>query len=307
MKGICVKYLLAVLVGLCLLLSNVLHAQEKTVQDLAWVVGPTKAQFGANASMQVPEGYAFLGPDGAKEFNRLTQNPDTGVDEYVVAKQDLSWIAFFSFDPVGYVKDDEKLDPVDLLKSVTEGTEASNEERKENGWDPIHVTGWAFKPQYDGGIKSLEWAFRLKGENSSGETVNYNTRLLGRRGVMQVLMLTSPEELQVAVSDFKAKLPGFTFNAGESYAEYRAGDHVAEYGLAALVTGGAAAVASKKGLFAAIGVFLLKMWKVLLVGVIALGAGFRKFFGGKSKDNGRAKDQDKDSGEDKDNDKDAAS
>ena len=95
------KHLLMAFVGLCLLLSNALFAQEKTIQDLPWVVGPTKAQLGTNASMQLPEGYAFLGPDGAKEFNRITENPDSGVDEYVVAKQDLSWIAFFSFDLVG--------------------------------------------------------------------------------------------------------------------------------------------------------------------------------------------------------------
>ena len=280
------KRLLALFAFACLFLTNALFAQEKKIQDLPWELGPTKGQIGASASIQVPEGYAFLGPAGAREFNRITENPESGVEEYILAKQDLSWIAFFSFDLVGYVKDDEKLDPDELLSSVTEGTEASNEERKANGWDPIHVTGWSFKPQYDSGIKSLEWAFRLKGEHSSGETINYNTRLLGRRGVMQVLLLTSPEELQASVTDFKSKLPGFAFTAGENYADFRAGDHVAEYGLAALVTGGAAAVAAKKGFFAAIGLFLLKMWKLVLVGVVAVGAGFRKVFGGKDVDKG---------------------
>lgn len=282
------KRLLSVLMALGLLACNLAFAQAKQVGDLPWIKGPTTGQIGATASIKVPEGYAFLGPDGAREFNRITENPDTGIDEYILAKDDLSWIAFFSFDPVGYVKDDEKLDADDLLQSVTDGTEASNEERKRNGWDPIHVTGWSFKPQYDAGIKSLEWAFRLKGEHSQGETINYNTRLLGRKGVMQVLLLTGPEELQASVSDFKARLPGFSFSRGETYADFRAGDHVAEYGLAALVTGGAAAVAAKKGLFAAIGIFLLKMWKLVIVGVIAVGAGVRKFFGGK--DSGKDKD-----------------
>lgn len=281
------KRLLAVFAALCLFVSQAASAQAKKVEDLPWVVGPTKAQLGSNASIQVPEGYAFLGPAGAKEFNRLTENPESSVDEYIVAKQDFSWIAFFSFDLVGYVKDDQALDADALLASVTEGTEAANEERKENGWDPIHVTGWSFKPQYDGTVKSLEWAFRLKGERSSEETVNYNTRLLGRRGVMQVLLLTSPEQLKASVADFKAKLPGFAFNSGESYADFRAGDHVAEYGLAALVTGGAAAVAAKKGFFAVIGVFLLKMWKLLVIALAAGAAGIRKFFGGKGKDEGQ--------------------
>lgn len=83
------------------------------------------------------------------------------------------------------------------------------------------------------------------------------------------------------MDDFKAQLPGFTFNDGDRYADFRPGDHVAEYGLAALVTGGAAAVAAKKGVFAAIGIFLLKMWKLLLVAMAGGFAAIRKFFGGK--------------------------
>lgn len=275
------KKRMAATLAMGLLWCNLALAQAKDVSELPWVEGPTNGQVGANAQIRVPEGYAFLGPDGAREFNRLTENPDSGVDEYVLAKDDLSWVAFFSFDPVGYVKDDDKLEADDLLKSVTEGTEASNEERKKNGWDSIHVTGWAFKPQYDSGIKSLEWAFRLKGEHSSGESINYNTRLLGRRGVMQVLLVTGPDKLQASVADFKSKLPGFNFKDGDRYADFRSGDHVAEYGLAALVTGGAAAVAAKKGVFAAIGIFLLKMWKLVMVGLAAVAAGIRKFFGGK--------------------------
>lgn len=274
------RWIVAVLAA-GLLASNLAFAQAKDVSELAWVEGPTTAQIAGKATLKVPEGYAFLDPAGAREFNRLTENPDSGVNEYVLAKDDLSWVAFFTFDPVGYVKDDEKLEADDLLKSVTEGTEASNEERKRNGWDAVHVTGWAFKPQYDGGIKSLEWAFRLKGEKSEGESVNYNTRLLGRRGVMQVLLVTGQDGLQTSVSDFKARLPGFSFTDGERYADFRPGDHVAEYGLAALVTGGAAAVAAKKGVFAAIGIFLLKMWKLLLVGLVGGFAVIRKFFGGK--------------------------
>ena len=282
------KHLMAaVLAAACLFASDVSaqdassQGQKSPIDALPWQAGPMVGHIGNTATINVPEGYKFLGPAGAKEFNRLTENPSPDVDEYLLAKQDYSWIAFFSFNNSGYVKDDEKLDADELLKSTTEGTEASNEERKDNGWQPVHVTGWAFKPQYDQGLKSLEWAFRLKGEGSDGESINYNTRLLGRRGVIEVLVLTTPENLQAGVADFKTKLPGFTFNAGEKYAEFRDGDKVAEYGLAALVTGGAAAIAAKKGLFTVIGVFLLKMWKLVLVGFAAAGAGIKKLFGKK--------------------------
>jgi len=274
--------LAAMLAAACLFVSNAYAQDDNALDRLPWQAGPTTGQIGATATIKVPEGYKFMGPEGAREFNRLTENPSPDVDEYVLAKQDYSWIAFFSYSDVGYVKDDEKLDADDLLKSVSEGTEEGNEERRDNGWAPVHVTGWAFKPQYDNGLKSLEWAFRLKGEDSDGESINYNTRLLGRSGVMEVLVLTSPEQLQAAIADFKTRLPGFTFNPGQTYAEFRSGDRMAEYGLAALVTGGAAAVAAKKGVFAAIGLFLLKMWKLILVGLAAAGAAMRKFFGKKS-------------------------
>ncbi|UHQ19037.1 DUF2167 domain-containing protein [Lysobacter sp. KIS68-7] len=274
-----IKHLMAAtLAAACLFVSTVSAQESNPIDALPWQAGPMTGKIGNNATIEVPAGYKFLGPAGAKEFNRLTENPSPDVDEYLLAKQDYQWIAFFSFSDVGYVKDDEKLDADDLLKSTTEGTEESNKERKENGWRPVHVTGWAFKPQYDKGLKSLEWAFRLKGEGQSGESINYNTRLLGRRGVIEVLVLTTEQDLQASVADFKTKLPGFAFNPGEKYAEFRDGDRIAEYGLAALVTGGAAAVAAKKGLFGVIGVFLLKMWKLALIGIAAVGAAVKKFF-----------------------------
>lgn len=274
----------AITAVMMLFVATTATAQPNSIDELPWQLGPTHGKIGTSATVKVPEGYVFLDPAGARDLNRLTQNPSPAVDEYVLAKKDLSWIAFFSFNPSGYVKDNETLEPEALLKSVSDGTEASNEERRNNGWAPIHVTGWAFQPKYDTTIKSLEWAFRLKGEQSADESINYNTRLLGRRGVMEVQLVTSPDQLQASVADFKAKLPGYAFNAGETYAEFREGDHVAEYGLAALVTGGAVAVASKKGLFAVIGAFLLKGWKLILIVVAAAGAGLRKFFG--SKDQG---------------------
>ena len=211
-------------------------------------------------------------------FNEINENPPSGVDEYVVAPLDLSWVAYFTFNEVGYVKDDEKLDADEILSSVREGTEQGNAERRERGWDTLNVLGWSFKPQYDNQLNSLEWAILLETATAKAKVVNYNTRLLGRRGVMEVTLVSSPETLDASIADFKRLMPGYSFNAGEKYAEFQPGDHVAEYGLAALITGGAAAVAAKKGWFAAIGVFLVKAWKLLLVGLVAFGAGLRKLF-----------------------------
>jgi len=64
---------------------------------------------------------------------------------------------------------------------------------------------------------------------------------------MQVVLVSSPETLDQSVGSLKKALGGYDFTRGEKYAEFRPGDHVAEFGLAALIAGGAAAVATKKG------------------------------------------------------------
>jgi uncharacterized membrane-anchored protein len=61
------------------------------------------------------------------------------------------------------------------------------------------------------------------------------------------------------------------------------GDKVATYGLAALVLGGAAAIATKKGLWAVIGGFLIAKAKLLIAGIVAVGAGLRRILTGRKK------------------------
>jgi uncharacterized membrane-anchored protein len=82
---------------------------------------------------------------------------------------------------------------------------------------------------------------------------------------MHAILVSDPESLEREIAEFKTALTGYDFTAGQRYAEFRAGDKVAEYGLAALVLGGAAAVATKTGFFKAFG-------KLIVVGVVALGA-----------------------------------
>ncbi|HEX7769105.1 MAG TPA: DUF2167 domain-containing protein, partial [Dokdonella sp.] len=81
-----------------------------------------------------------------------------------------------------------------------------------------------------------------------------------------------PETIERDVASFKRSLDGFHFNPGETYAEYREGDRVAEYGLTALVAGGAVAIAAKTG-------FLAKFWKLIVGGVVAGFAALGKLFG----------------------------
>lgn len=256
------------------------HSQEPVdpIDNLNWQKGPTTVLVGSNAQMNLPSGYRFLDAGESKKFMELTQNLSSG-DEYVLAPDDFSWWTVFTFSDVGYVKDDEKLDSVELLSSIKSGTEAGNEERKSRGWSTMTVTGWRYEPRYDKSTQLLEWAFSAVNDSDKVPIINYNTRLLGRKGVMEVVLVADPENLDFAVSNFKGAIKGFRFNAGETYAEYQEGDHVAEYGLAALVAGGAAAVATKKGLWPLLLAFFAKGWKLIILGFLGIGALIKKFFG----------------------------
>jgi len=82
----------------------------------------------------------------------------------------------------------------------------------------------------------------------------------------------SPEHLDDAVEQFNTILTGFTYTPGHTYAEWKAGDPVAKYGLTALIVGGAGAVALKSGLFG-------KFWKVIIIGVAAVASALKRAIG----------------------------
>ena len=170
-----------------------------------------------------------------------------------------------------------------MLTSIKEGTEVGNEERRKRGWETMSITGWRFEPRYDKSTQLLEWAISAVNDADKAPIINYNTRLLGRKGVMEVVLVADPAGLDTAVSQLKSTLKGFSYVPGETYAEFREGDHVAEYGLAALVAGGAAAVITKKGLWPVIAAFFLKFWKLALLAVAGVGMFFKKMFGGGDK------------------------
>ena len=245
----------------------------KQIQGLGWVHGPADANIGGLATITVPKGLSFLDGPNTRKFLELNLNPPRD-NHYTLSSRDLSWFAVFYFESAGYVKDDEKLDPDALLKSLQGSDDRANAERKRLSMPAINTVGWHVPPHYDPETKRLEWGVKLRQSDVGTDVVNYTIRILGRRGVMHVTLVSDPRELDKDIVAFKGALGGYGFVAGEKYAEFKAGDRVAEYGLAALVLGGAAAVATKTG-------FGKALIKFIGIGVVALfgavAAFFRKF------------------------------
>jgi uncharacterized membrane-anchored protein len=249
------------------------------MKKLPWQVGPGTGDVGSRSKIDIPDGARLLPESSGSRFLELTGNlPEQG-DTVLIRK---GWWATLSFDDSGYVKDDEKLDADALLASMRKNEEAANDERKKRGMPTLTNEGWIVPPHYDPATRYLEWGVRLRASDSPQPVVNYTMRLLSRHGSETVILVTSPETLQADVADLHQVLGGYKFNAGETYAEFRPGDHVAEFGLGALVLGGAAAAAVKAGWFKGLLVALAAAWKLVAAGVVAAFAGLKRLFGRKS-------------------------
>jgi len=110
--------------------------------------------------------------------------------------------------------------------------------------------------------------------------VNYNTYVLGREGYVSLNLITNASTVEADKPAAHELLGAVNFNDGKRYGDFNSStDKVAAYGLAALIGG----IAAKKlGLLAAIGVFVVKFAKVILVGVAAAGGAVAKFFKGRN-------------------------
>lgn len=305
------KHFIALAVALVLLLSVQLQAQNKnenksskanssatekaidpktsqeedsadSLNSIKWQNGPAKASMKNIAQINLPEGYIFASGEDISKFLELTGNIPNNREVGVLAPNNLDWFVIFEFSDIGYVKDDEKdkLDADAILESIKKSNELANEERRKRGWPTLDVIGWKQTPKYDSQTNNLEWAILGKGQKE--EIVNFNTRLLGRRGVIEANLVIDPKKLDSTVPIFKDLLKSHEFQTGQKYAEYRSGDKIAEYGLVALVTGGAAVAATKLGLFGKFWQFLLlilaKTGKLLILVVVGLGGVLKKIF-----------------------------
>jgi uncharacterized membrane-anchored protein len=250
-----------------------------------WHKGPYTAKLGSVAELKVPAGYEFADGNGARRYLELTHNPsqgnELGIFTPIGQEKADSWIVLFDFDETGYIKDDEKssIDADKLLESMKQGTESDNEERKKRGWTAFHLTGWQTRPFYDQSTNNLTWGILGTSEDpKEGDTINYATRILGRRGVMRVDLVLDPSLQTATLPRFKEAMKGFSFTGGSRYADFVKGDKVAEYGLTALIAGGATAIALKTGFFAKLLAMLAGLWKVIAIGFAALLSRIKNIF-----------------------------
>ncbi len=158
------------------------------------------------------------------------------------------------------------------------GVAKENKERERAGYQTFELVGWAAHPRYDAATHKLYWAKNLRVSDPREDTLNYNIRILGRKGVLNLNAVAGMSQLSEIEQSTPTLLAAIDFNAGNRYADFNAssGDKVATYGIAALVAGG---VAAKVGLFKGIWIALLAAKKFVIIAIAAIGTWIRKLTG----------------------------
>lgn len=263
---------------MAVLMASAALAQQSPAEMIAalnWQVAPAVGHVSDKAEMKLTGSLQFLDAPNTDNFLKANGNLSQKTSYTIVnANGKANWFAILQYIDEGYVKDDEKIDADALLTSLKEGNVQINEAKRKQGLPTMTLMGWYFPPRYDSVSKRLEWGTSLRDDATKSITVNVTTKILGRGGYTAAILVSGPESMETDLIDFKQALKNYDYVNGEKYREWKEGDKVAAYGLGALVLGGAAAVATKKGGFKL-------LWVAVLAAASAVWAGIKKLFGKK--------------------------
>ena len=253
------------------------------------IVGPQKVDLGHGLEIDLPESFLYLEPVQAAKLMESLGNLGNQNLLGVIAQPDSSWMVTIRYVEDGYVKDDEaeKMDADEILKTIREGTDEANKEREAKGFKALHVMGWSEPPRYVRNVHNLVWGIRGKSDEDPEEVVNFNTRVLGRAGFASLNLIDGASKIEGSKPAVAQLLAATHYKPGSRYEDFDSKkDKVAEYGLAALVVGGAGAVALKLvkvGLIAKFGgkilALLIALKKGIILVLIAIFTFFKRILG----------------------------
>lgn len=252
--------------------------EEEIIENLSamtWLTGEVTVE-GGMATINLPEGWTYLDTMDARFMvENIWGNPeDKSTLGLVSPPGEESWAVIVSFDEDGYVSDKDAgdIDFDDLMDGMKSDEDEINRARTDAGYETISILGWAEKPHYDSVDKKLYWAKRLEFGQTPGVVLNYDVRILGRRGTLVMQAVATDDELSQVAEGCKLLLQNTAFTKGNRYEEFDSSiDKLAVYGIGGLIAGKALL---KIGIFA-------KFGKLIMVGLVVVFGAVKKFFFGK--------------------------
>jgi uncharacterized membrane-anchored protein len=232
-------------------------------------------------TLVVPEKFGYLNPEQTRfVIEDMWGNPDGKgtlgmlIPDEPSVLDDAGWAFIITYEEMGYVKDDDAddIDYDDLLEELQADIKIENEERAKLGYESYELIGWASSPYYDTERKMLHWAKEIRFGESEFNTLNYNIRVLGRKGVLMLNAVATMDQLQLVKDNINPVLASFQYADGNKYSDFNPElDEVAAWTIGGLVAG---KVLAKAGFFA----LILKNIKLIFIALAAAGTGFWQWF-----------------------------
>ena len=238
-----------------------------------------------HASLNVPQGFVFLDKEQAKKLLiDYWNNPKDRADSLlgVLVPNDAECfyqiaVAYaITYDNTGYVKDDDanSIDYSELLEQIKEACNTENKSLPEE--QRMELVNWAVTPRYVSSEHVLVWAKLFRMTADGNQVINYDMRILGKSGLVSINAVIGQEDLQEVQEKERDMIGSVVFDDGFKYEDFDSSkDKVSDWTIGGLVAG---SILAKSGIFAKLGVFLLKFWKLIVVGAVAGLAGIRKLF-----------------------------
>lgn len=271
-------------------MNSYIKALDSIEQTFNYQTGTVPIKEGL-ATIIVPQGFKYLnGTDSETILTNVWGNPPSDpsdpslgmlLPEDFKLRNDSMYAINITYTEDGYIDDEDakEIDYDELLATMKSDAVASNEYRMENGYQSIELVNWASPPFYDAANKKLHWAQELKFGDSPQHTLNYNIRILGRKGYLQFNAIGEMFVLEQVKNNIDPILSSINFNSGNRYADFNPDlDEVAAYGIGGLIAGKAL---MKAGVLAKVGLVIAKFWKIIALAVLGFFGSIGKFFGKK--------------------------
>ena len=257
----------------------------KAIGELQYQSGVISLADG-KVKLTLPPEFQYLDPANARKVlvDIFGNPPQAGSTDGMIVPKGINfiagggWTAVLQWKGDGYVKDDDfaKINFNEMLDDLKKAYKADSDERVRGGYGKMELATWAQQPHYDRTTHKLYYA-KLFDVGGSEQQLNYDIRVLGRHGHLELSIMSSQSEMH----DIEAKAPAILgmvdFTEGNRYADYKPGtDKVAAYGIAGLIAGG---VLAKAGFFKLIWVGILAAKKFVIIAVVAIGAWIKRLLG----------------------------
>jgi uncharacterized membrane-anchored protein len=249
---------------------------QKFVSSLNYQKGEIQLPGGV-AKLKVPENFYYLSPaDTERVLTEAWGNPAGSETLGMLFPDGLTpldrgaWGVTIEYSEDGYVDDSDAkdIDYTDMLSDMQDETRAENEDRVAAGYEAIELVGWAAQPFYDEMSHKLHWAQELKFGAAEENTLNYNIRVLGRKGYLRLNFIADMEQLPEIEQNLESVLAMAEFNDGYRYDQFDPEyDKMAAYGIGGLVAG---KVLAKTGFLAVALIFLKKFGVYIFFGLAFL-------------------------------------